>query len=158
MRNKIFDIEKIIVLTESFRKKGKTFVLTNGCFDILHLGHIAYLREAKKLADYLIVALNNDESVGKLKGNNRPFQNEESRLEILAELRCVDYVFLFSDMTEVIESIKPELYAKGGDYTIDTINQNERKLMEDYGGKIKILSGVAGVSTSNIIDRLKNNF
>jgi len=157
-KQKICSYQEIIKKIEALRKENKTFVLTNGCFDILHLGHIRYLNEAKKLGDYLIVALNSDKSIKELKGQSRPINNETTRSEILSSLDPVDFIFLFSDKTaeNIIKTIKPEIYAKGGDYTIDTINQDERKIIEEYGGKIFLLKGVPGVSTTKLINQMKN--
>ncbi len=215
--SKMFSYEKIIEKIEKLRKDNKTFVLTNGCFDILHvgngnlasqkhflflmtvkvhrtlklkcvckdarlhfrasqkphkprllrrgntqgfcdLGHIRYLKEAKKLGDYLIVALNSDKSIKELKGPSRPINNEETRSEILSSLEPIDFVFVFNDKTaeNILKKIKPEIYAKGGDYTIDTINQDERKIIEGYSGKIFILKGIPNVSTTKLINQMKS--
>jgi D-beta-D-heptose 7-phosphate kinase/D-beta-D-heptose 1-phosphate adenosyltransferase len=144
------------VVVEQLRQRGKTVVWTNGCFDILHSGHIVYLMKAAQLGDCLIVGLNSDESVRKLKGPDRPVNDENSRALVLSALECVGYVCIFSDPTPlaILGRIKPNVYAKGGDYTLDTIDQEERRLVEGYGGRIAIIPGVEGNSTTAIIDKI----
>lgn len=157
MKYKIKTIEEILDIVNRIRDSRKSFVLTNGCFDIIHLDHIIYLRKARKLADYLIVALNSDKSIRELKGSTRPLKDELARAEILAEFESVDYLFLFYDKTmeRIIKLIKPDIYVKGGDYTLETINQNERRLIESYGGKISILPGITNLSTSQLLGRMR---
>ena len=141
---------------ERLRGEGKTVVWTNGCFDILHLGHISYLQRAAALGDVLVVGLNSDESVRALKGQGRPIINELDRAFVLSALECVGLVTIFTDESplEVIKALKPDVYAKGGDYTIDTVVQPERRAVESYGGKIAILPAVEGRSTTSIISRI----
>jgi D-beta-D-heptose 7-phosphate kinase/D-beta-D-heptose 1-phosphate adenosyltransferase len=133
---------------------GEKVVFTNGVFDILHVGHLRYLQEARALGDALIVALNTDESVRAIKGPTRPINPEDERAELLSALRCVDYVTFFSDRTpvELVRKIKPAVYAKGGDYTVETLP--EAPVVHAYGGEVKILSFVPGRSTTNVINRL----
>ncbi len=140
------------------RLKKLNKVLTNGCFDILHLGHIKYLKKARNLGDSLCVAVNNDKSVRRLKGKGRPIQNEKTRLEIIKSLKFVDEVFLFEDMMKILKKYKPMIYVKGGDYTIDTINQEERCFIESYGGKIYIIKTGVKDSTTKVYERFINNF
>ncbi|MFP4193299.1 MAG: PfkB family carbohydrate kinase [Candidatus Hydrogenedentota bacterium] len=138
------------------REQGKTIVWTNGCFDILHAGHITYLLKAAALGDVLIVGLNGDESVRRVKGPRRPVHSENHRALLLSALECVDYVCIFGEDSplELIREIRPAIYAKGSDYTLDSIDPHERALMEELGGRIKIISGVEGESTSAIITRI----
>ncbi len=135
---------------------GKRIVWTNGCFDIVHAGHVTYLERAAALGDILVVGLNSDASVRLGKGPNRPIVPEDQRAKLLAALRCVDYLVIYDDPSpvELIRQLAPDIYAKGGDYNIDTINQPERRLMESLGGRIELLPGVPGISTSVIIENV----
>ena len=135
---------------------GRRIVWTNGCFDIVHAGHVTYLERAAALGDVLVVGLNSDASVKLSKGENRPIVPEDQRAKLLAALRCVDYLVIYDDQSplELIRQLKPDIYAKGGDYNIDTINQPERRLMENLGGRIELLPGVPGISTSVIIENV----
>lgn len=145
-------------LVDRLRNEGKSIVWTNGCFDILHVGHITYLVKAAQEGEVLIVGLNSDASVRAVKGEGRPINCEADRATILAALECVDYLTLFSDPTPLplLEEFRPDVYTKGGDYTIDTINQEERRLVEGYGGRIAIIPGVKGKSTTELVDRITN--
>lgn len=138
-------------LSARLRSQGKKVVLTNGCFDIIHVGHVRYLNAARELGDCLVVGLNSDESVRQLKGLSRPINPQEDRAEVLAGLACVDYVTIFSEETaeKLVAEIKPDIYAKGGDYTVDRLP--EAKAVAAYGGKIVLLPEVIGRSTSRII-------
>lgn len=153
---KLKSIDELKAEMERLHSEGKTVVWTNGCFDILHLGHISYLQRAAALGDVLVVGLNSDASVRKLKGPDRPIINEMDRAFVLSALECVGFVTIFADETplEVIKALKPHIYAKGGDYTLDTIVQPERRAVESYGGKIAILPAVEGRSTTMIIARI----
>jgi len=132
-------------------------VWTNGCFDILHAGHITYLQRASAHGDALIVALNSDESVKQVKGPDRPIIPEQERALVLSALECVDYVLIFGETNTVsiLETLRPDVYAKGGDYTIDTIVQEERRVVEGHGGSIAIVPGVEGHSTTGLLERIK---
>ena len=134
--------------------KNKKVVFTNGCFDILHVGHVRYLTAAKNFGDVLIVGLNTDESVKKLKGESRPINNQDDRAEVLLGLKAVDYVIFFGENTaeNLIAEIKPDVYVKGGDYTLDTLP--ESKIVQSYGGRVEIVNLVAGKSTTNIIEKI----
>ena len=136
--------------------KNKRVVFTNGCFDILHVGHIRYLEEASKLGDVLIVGLNSDESVRRLKGPDRPINNEHDRADVLCALRSVGYVVVFSEDTpyELISSIMPDVLVKGGDYSIEQIVG--RDIVENNGGEVVVLPFVEGKSTTNIITKIRN--
>lgn len=141
---------------EYYRSLGKKIVFTNGCFDLLHIGHITYLEEAKKLADILIVGINTDDSVKKLKGPSRPIQNQNDRSEILAALKAVDHTMLFAEDTPInlIKKIKPDVLVKGGDWKIEQIIGSDFVL--SYGGSVRSLHFVAGKSTTSIIEKSKS--
>lgn len=139
----------------AFRAEGKRLVLTNGCFDLLHVGHVRYLQAARMLGDALAIALNSDASVRALKGEGRPINSEGDRAEVLAALECVDYIAIFSEMraTRFLETVKPAIYVKGGDYTLETLDREERGVLEKIGAEIKILPLQPGYSTSRLISR-----
>lgn len=139
------------------KKKGKRIVTTNGCFDLLHLGHVRYLQEAKNLGDILIVGINSDDSVRRLKGKDRPLNSEQDRAELVAALRCVDYTFIFPEDNPVrfVEELKPDFHAKGGDYTLDRII--ERAAVESGGGQVVLLRMVEGKSTTSLIERSRKS-
>lgn len=144
---------------ERLRRAGKRLAVTNGCFDLLHAGHVSYLEAARETADALLVAVNSDASVRRLKGPHRPINCETDRARVLAALACVDAVTIFDepDARAVLELLAPEIYVKGGDYTLDTINQAERRLVEKLGGQVRILPGVPGLSTTALLQRLQAN-
>ncbi len=150
---KLGDIKKEV---SKLRKKSKKIVFTNGCFDIIHAGHISYLNEAKTLGDVLIVGLNSDKSVRRLKGEGRPVINEQDRAYILANLKPVDYVAVFDEDTpyELIKEIRPDILVKGGDYEGKTIAGSD--IVESSGGKTVLINFIEGKSTSNIIDDIKH--
>ena len=141
----------------SVDRQGKKLVFTNGCFDILHVGHVRYLQEARNCGDILVVALNTDQSVRKLKGPERPIQSEKDRAEILAALGCVDYTFLFSEDTpeRVIKEIQPDVLVKGGDWAISEIVGSDFVLAN--GGEVKSLNFVDGRSTTNVVEKVRSN-
>lgn len=147
-------LEELKKIVNKLKNEGKKVVFTNGCFDILHIGHVKYLEEAKKLGDILIVGVNSDESVRILKGEERPIMPEEERAEILAALECVDYVVIFYETNpeNLIAQLKPDIHIKGGDYAMDEIP--ESKLVESLGGKTVIIKETEGKSTSNIIQKM----
>lgn len=144
---------EIIEIVKNGKLNNKTFVATNGCFDILHVGHIRYLQKTKELADYSIVMLNSDSSVKILKGENRPINNENDRAELLNALQCVDYVVIFNDKSpaNLLASIKPDIYTKGGDYTIETLP--EREIVIKNNIKVEFIDFVQGKSTTNVINK-----
>jgi len=152
---KIKGFKEIEKISRHLKKEGKKVVFTNGCFDILHKGHIRLLKKAKSLGDVLIVGLNTDASVRRLKGKGRPFIKERDRAEILSSLEMVDYVVLFSQDTpyQLIRIVKPDVLVKGGDYK--TENVVGRDIVERYGGKVYIFPVVKGVSTTEIAKRIK---
>lgn len=153
---KLKKLEALKSAVKKMQRDGKKVVWTNGCFDIMHVGHITYLLQARAVGDVLVVGLNSDASVRAIKGEKRPIINEQDRATVLASLECVDYLVLFDDPSpiKIIETLQPDVYAKGGDYTVDTINQDERRLVEDYGGSIAIIPGSEGHSTSNIVGKI----
>jgi len=153
---KLVDLPTVLRIVEQAKRQGKRVVWANGCFDILHVGHILYLERAKSLGDILIVGLNSDDSVKAFKGPHRPIAEEMHRAKILTSLRCVDYVIIFSEKSPInlLKTLKPHIYVKGGDYSIDTIDQNERRAIENYGGKIVLLPKQEGISTSSIIQKI----
>src|SRR3989338_8025600 len=161
MPKKIVNINELKNIAEKLKKVGKKIVTTNGIFDILHIGHIRYLQEAKKLGNILIVAVNSDSSAKKLKGPKRPLNNENDRAESLAALKCVDYVTVFNEENpiKILGIIKPNIHAKGGDYKINQII--EKDIVENNNGKIVLIPKVEGYSTTdfikNIIDLYGDN-
>lgn len=150
----VFDnVQSLFDHLAPLRARGKTLVTTNGCFDLLHLGHIQYLCEAASFGDILVVGVNSDASVRKLKGSTRPVQTQGDRVAILAALKMVDASFVFDedDPRGFLEVLKPDVHVKGGDYTRDII---ERPVVESHGGRVQIVSLIPGHSTSGIIARL----
>jgi len=148
--------DKILTLKELENDGNHRLVLTNGGFSVLHYGHIQYLHEAKSYGDKLIVAVNTNESIYELK-SYKPPSSDRDRLLLLAALQCVDAVIPFDgDLTEIIKTLKPAVYVKGGDYTLDTINQEERKLLESLGAEIKFTKFHKGYSATNFIERARD--
>jgi cytidyltransferase-related domain len=132
-------------------------VFTNGCFDILHVGHVRYLQAAKELGDRLVVGLNSDQSVRALKGIGRPVNDEADRAEVLAALAAVDHVIIFNDprVTALVKELRPHIYAKGGDYTIDSLNPEELASLREIGAQIKLLPLVPGKSTTALLHAIQ---
>ena len=154
---RLVEAGELASLGAAYAAKGKKLVMTNGCFDLLHTGHIRYLEQARACGDALIVAVNSDASVRELKGPERPLNGEFDRAEVLAALRCVDHVTIFTGkrVTEVIRSLRPAVYAKGGDYTPETLDAGERVALEEAGVDIRILQLVPGRSTTGILERVR---
>jgi len=148
--------ENIRQLVKELQARGKTVVTTNGCFDILHVGHVRYLQKTKTFADYSIVLLNSDKSVKLIKGEGRPINNENDRAEILCALSCVDYVVLFdeSSPSDLLDEIKPNVHTKGADYSVETLP--EADVILKNGGRIEFITFVEGKSTTNTINAMKN--
>ncbi|MBP6408238.1 MAG: D-glycero-beta-D-manno-heptose 1-phosphate adenylyltransferase [Fusobacteriaceae bacterium] len=153
---RVLNREEASKLIEDLKKQGKQVVFTNGCFDILHVGHMTYLEEAKEFGDYLFVGVNSDESVKRLKGPTRPINSEVDRAELLAGLKAVDYTVIFTEDTpvELIGELKPSIHVKGGDYKKEDLP--ETKVVESYGGRVEIVSLVEGKSTSNVVKKIQN--
>jgi rfaE bifunctional protein nucleotidyltransferase chain/domain len=135
------------------RYAPEQIVFTNGCFDILHVGHVRYLEAAKELGGRLVIGLNSDQSVQGLKGAGRPFNNEADRAEVLAALAAVDHVIIFNEprVTALLKKLRPHIYAKGGDYTIDSLNPEELASLREVGAQIKLLPLVPGKSTTALL-------
>ncbi|HJX25391.1 MAG TPA: adenylyltransferase/cytidyltransferase family protein [Chthoniobacterales bacterium] len=157
MKTKVVSVEELAQIAKEIRAAGKRLVVTNGCFDLLHLGHVRYLRAARALGDMLAVGLNGDQSVRELKGADRPINNERDRAEVIAALEDVDFVAIFPEVraTRFLKTVAPEIYVKGGDYTSDTLNAEERAVMEKSGTEIRFIPFEPGYSTSQIIELLK---
>ena len=155
MIGKILSPGELLGLRQRLRAAGKTLVFTNGVFDLLHVGHVRYLAAARSLGDALVVALNSDRTVRELKGAGRPVINEHERAEILAALRQVDYVTIFDDISprSLIATLLPDVLVKGGDYGLDDIHGREE--VEAAGGRVVSLPFVEGMSTSTMIERMK---
>lgn len=147
--------DNLSAFAAALRAHGQRIVFTNGCFDILHVGHVRYLGAARALGDCLVVGLNSDTSVRRLKGPERPVNEEADRAEVLDALRAVDYVTIFDEPTaaELIEIIRPDVYVKGGDYTIATLP--EAKIVRGYGGRVEFIDLVPERSTTRVIEKLR---
>ena len=146
------DIEK---LSEILHRAGQKVVFTNGCFDILHAGHVRYLEKARSFGDCLVLGLNTDASVRGNKGPSRPINSELDRAEVVGALKSVDYVVLFGEKTAetIIAKVRPDVYVKGGDYTLETLP--EAKIVQSYGGRVEFVQMVAGRSTTNVIKKIE---
>jgi rfaE bifunctional protein nucleotidyltransferase chain/domain len=157
MNAKIIDMNELAQRARELRAAGKKLVATNGCFDLLHVGHVRYLQAARKLGDVLAVGLNGDRSVRELKGSGRPINNEADRAEALAALECVDFIAIFPEMraTEFIFAAQPAIYAKAGDYTSETLNAEERAALQEVGAEIRIIPFERGYSTSLLLEQLR---
>lgn len=155
MKEKILSLEKLLGVRKGLRATGKRLVFTNGVFDLLHVGHVRYLAEARSLGDALIVAINSDRTVRELKGAERPVTNESERAEILAALRSVSYVTIFDDISprSLIAQVLPDVLVKGGDWGLDEIHGREE--VEAAGGTVAALPFVTGASTTGMIEKMR---
>jgi rfaE bifunctional protein nucleotidyltransferase chain/domain len=153
---KILDRTILKEKLEALRKDGKKIAFTNGCFDILHVGHVRYLREAKKTADVLVLALNSDSSVRSIKGEKRPLVPESERAEVLAALEFIDFITIFPELTplELINYLKPDILIKGGDWPEEKVVGREE--VKKWGGKVVLIPEVKGKSTTNIVEKIKS--
>ena len=151
---KLYSLSQLKKIVSEHKKRGQKIVLANGCFDLIHVGHIRYLREAKKKGDILVVALNSDASVRKLKGKGRPILNQKERAEIISSFSFVDYLTFFNEtnVARVLLALKPDFHAKGSDYTVETVP--EKQTVKEYGGKIAITGGPKIKSTSQLIKEM----
>lgn len=151
---KLKSLSELVKEVKKLKKQGKKISFTNGCFDLIHVGHIRYLREAKKLADYLVVAINSDESVKKIKGNGRPITPEQERAELLSGFEFVDYVVIFNELDPIktIKAIIPDVLVKGGDWSIDKVLG--RDIVEKHGGKVVTIPMIKGHSTTDLISSI----
>ena len=153
----ILDLEDLSARCRAHRAAGRTVVWTNGCFDLVHAGHVASLEAAAALGDVLVVGLNADASVARLKGPERPWMSQENRGAVLAGLSSVDHVLVFDedDCENALSALRPDVYAQGGGYTLETIHQGERRIVEGYGGRIAFLPHVQGESTTELVGRVR---
>jgi rfaE bifunctional protein nucleotidyltransferase chain/domain len=153
---KIFGLKELALQSDALRAQGLRLVFTNGCFDLLHVGHVRYLQAARRRGDALAVAVNGDDSVRALKGPTRPINCEADRAEVLAGLECVDFVVLFHTprVDAVIREVRPAIYVKGGDYTLDTLDPDERAALEAVGARIEIVGLVPGKSTTAVVQKM----
>jgi len=151
---KLYSLSQLIKIIQEHKKKGQKVVLANGCFDLIHVGHIRYLKESKKKGDTLVVALNSDSSVRMLKGKGRPILNQKERAEIISSFSFVDYITFFEEQNveKVLLALKPDIHAKGSDYTEQTVP--EKETVKGYGGTITITGGPKIKSTSQLIKEI----
>jgi rfaE bifunctional protein nucleotidyltransferase chain/domain len=158
MSGRVVSTGELATISRQLRDSGKRLVVTNGCFDLLHLGHVRYLAAARSLGDVLAVGVNSDASVRALKGANRPLNHEQARAEVLAALRAVDYAAVFPEVraTHFLEQAAPAVYVKGGDYTPETLDAEERAALQGIGAEIRIIPFEAGYSTTGLIDRMRS--
>jgi rfaE bifunctional protein nucleotidyltransferase chain/domain len=156
VNSKILTLDQLAAESGRLRSESQRVVATNGCFDILHVGHVRYLTAARKLGDVLIVGLNGDDSVRQLKGEGRPVNRQQDRAEVLAALESVDYVTIFPEnrATNFLRAAAPAVYAKGGDYTADTLDPEERAVLDEFGTRIEIIPFEKGYSTSELLTRI----
>lgn len=153
---KIMTAGELSARRDALDGEGRRLVFTNGCFDLLHVGHVRYLQQARALGDALAVGLNSDRSVRELKGEGRPINSESDRAEVLAALGCVDYVVIFGEKraTELLQTVRPHVYAKGGDYTPESLDAGEREALAEAGAEVRILPLVPGKSTTSTLERV----
>ena len=156
MSPKIVELEQVSLRCDNLRAAGKRLVATNGCFDLLHAGHVRYLQAARALGDFLAIGLNGDNSVRELKGSGRPVTTESDRAELLAALQCVDLVTIFPQRraTRFIAAVKPAIYVKGGDYRSETLDEEEHAVLKEIGAEIHLIPFEAGYSTSRLIEQI----
>jgi rfaE bifunctional protein nucleotidyltransferase chain/domain len=156
MSPKIVELARLSDRCEKLRSAGKKIVATNGCFDLLHVGHVRYLQAARALGDVLVVGLNGDRSVHELKGAGRPITTETNRTEILAALECVDMVTIFPEIraTKFLAAVRPAIYVKGGDYTPRTLDEEELTILKEIEAAIHLIPFEAGYSTSGLIEQI----
>ena len=156
MTTKILELEQLSDRCEKLRSAGKKIVATNGCFDLLHIGHVRYLQAARALGDLLVVGLNGDDSVHQLKGAGRPITTQSDRAEILAALACVDLVTIFPETraTKFLAATRPAVYVKGGDYTSETLDEEERAILNEIEATIRLIPFETGYSTSGLIEQI----
>ena len=155
-RDKIIAWDQLPEWHQKIRAAGKKLVVTNGCFDILHLGHVTYLENARNFGDALLIGVNSDDAVRGLKGAGRPVNSETDRQSVLAALQSVDGVCLFTDTaaTKFLAAVRPDIYVNGGDYTLATLNQDERRAVESVGGQIVLVPFVPGKSTTSLLEKI----
>lgn len=154
---RIVTAEELARIRAEMDNAGRRLVFTNGCFDLLHAGHVRYLQQARELGNALAVGLNSDRSVRELKGEGRPVNAQDDRAEVLAALGCVDFVVIFDGKraTEILRAVRPHVYAKGGDYTPESLDADEREVLLAAGADIRILPLVPGRSTTSVLERMR---
>ncbi len=159
MSHKIVELQELSHRCEKLRMGGKKIVATNGCFDLLHVGHVRYLQAARALGDFLAVGLNGDRSVRELKGTGRPITPETDRAEILGALQCVDLVTIFPQMraTQFLVAVRPAVYVKASDYSPETLDEEERAVLTEIGAEIRLVPFETGYSTSGLIEQICNS-
>jgi rfaE bifunctional protein nucleotidyltransferase chain/domain len=155
-RDKIINFDQIVEWRKKLRLSGKKLVVTNGCFDLLHVGHVTYLENARNFGDALLIGVNGDSAVSGLKGPGRPVNSETDRALVLAALESVDGVSIFQERTAThfLAAAQPDIYVKGGDYTLETLNQDERRAVENADGKIVLVPFVPGKSTTGLLEKI----
>lgn len=158
-KGRIVDAAQMSADRDRLDAAGKRLVFTNGCFDLLHAGHVRYLQQARGLGDALVIGLNSDRSVRELKGEGRPLNPQDDRAEVLAALSCVDFVVIFDGKraTDLLRAVRPHVYAKGGDYTPESLDAEERGALDECGAKIEILPLVPGRSTTTLVGKLSRS-
>lgn len=156
-RTKILTAAQVKRWASAARRRGQRIVATNGCFDLLHFGHVSYLQRARQLGDLLVIGLNSDASCRQLKGPERPLVPEQQRAAVLAALECVDAVFIFREKRahRFLATVQPDIYVKGGDYRPETLDPRERAALTGIGAKIRILPFVPGFSTTGLIEKIR---
>lgn len=156
-QGRVITAEELAIVRDGMEQSGRKLVFTNGCFDLLHAGHVRYLQQARALGDALAVGLNSDRSVRELKGEGRPLNPQDDRAEVLAALGCVDYVVIFESQraTATIRAVRPHVYAKGGDYTPASLDAEEKQALNEAGAEIRILPLVPGRSTTGVLERMR---
>ncbi len=154
---KIVSREEAKGRVDEWRRERKRIAYANGCFDLLHVGHVRTLEAARQHGDVLVVGLNSDTSAQRIKGKGRPIYDEQSRAEMVAALASVDLVVIFPEFSSLplIKALRPDVWVKGGDYVLETVNQDERAFVESYGGQVALTDRVEGASTSDVIARVK---
>ena len=157
--SKILAADGLAAQRDALDAAGRRLVFTNGCFDLLHVGHVRYLQAARAEGDALAVGLNGDDSVRALKGPGRPLNSAEERAEVLAALACVDYVTIFDEprATRLLAQVRPHVYVKGGDYTLETLNAEERAVIQDAGARIAFVPMVPGRSTTRLVEEMRRS-
>ncbi len=159
MTAKIIERQELAERADQWRKEGRRLVLTNGCFDLLHVGHVRYLSAARALGDFLVVGVNGDVSVRQLKGADRPINKERDRAEVLAALESVSFVTVFPELraTQLLALVRPNVYVKGGDYTPETLNPEEKAVLDQIGAEIRIIPFESGYSTTRLIQQFESH-
>jgi rfaE bifunctional protein nucleotidyltransferase chain/domain len=158
LKEKLKSLDELAAIREQAARQNRRLVFTNGCFDLLHVGHVRYLQAARELGHALVVAVNGDASTRALKGAGRPITNEAERAEVLAALESVDFVTIFQGerVTDLVRRIRPHIYVKGGDYTIETLNQEEVAVLREVGANIRIVALIPGKSTTATIQKMES--